>query len=176
MPVSMDPIPSPFVSGPSSEPEFLLDDDAFDGIGPDPTTSFSLPEIAMVRKDLKKIREAFPERSQFAVIDLDFFFLLSIRLSRSELHASDLIVLSFLLAHFDHRHPVIRFTLTEIANRIRRDVSQVRRSMRKLEKFGWVRFERRGAIELCPAIVRSANKKYRAIHFRHANYRFHGDR
>jgi hypothetical protein len=163
----MQSIPSPFLSDELSlarEP----DDSPLVGDVIDSFAALSPMEAAPLRKELQRMREVFPERSQFAVIDLDCCMLLAVQLSSSELQGFDVMVLMFLLANFDHKYPVIHLTLSELARQLDRNVSQVRRSMRKLEKLSWARFNRRGLIQLSPVIMRSANKKYRAIHFRHA--------
>lgn len=168
----MQPLPSPFVS----------DDSIPLAIGAPNGRSSYKPAIpppmdeTQLRQDLHRMREVFPGRSDFALIDLDCCILLSTQLGKSELQGFDVMVLLFLLAHFDHKCPIVHLTLTELAQQLDRNVSQVRRSMRKLEKLHWARFNRRGQIQVSPVLMRSANKKFRAIHFRHAASPFRRDR
>jgi hypothetical protein len=164
----MEPVPSPFLTS----LDFVSDraaDDRSDITDP------KLFDTTHTRKELAELRTSFPGRSQFAVIDLDCCLLLSLQLCQSRLQGFDVTVLLFLLAHFDHKKPTIKISLTEMARQLDRHTSQVRRSMRRLEELGWARFDRRGSIELSPIIIRSANPKYRAIQFRHADNPFRRD-
>lgn len=158
----MDPVPSPFL--PDSTENHLSSSDQ------------SLLDSIRIRQQSQKLRRAFPNRSEFAVLDLDCCLLLALQSLESELRGFDVTVLLFLLAHFNHRSPTVKINMTELSRQMKRKASQVRRSIRNLEQLGWARFDRRGSIELSPVLIRSANPKYRAIHFRHAASSSCGDR
>lgn len=169
----MQPVPSPFLPQPDATSIGVAINPA-DADSRDPFLDAGLEafDTTELRQQLSRLRDSFPERSDFAVIDLDCCLLLALQLSRSDLQGFDLVVLLFLLAHFDHKRPTIKLSLSEIARQLDRQPSQVRRSMRKLERLGWARFDRRGLIQISPVMLRSANSRYRAMHFRHASTPF----
>ena len=128
-------------------------------------------DVQALRLALDAVAKQFPDRSDFAVIDLDCFLLMAQQLLDSRLQGFDVTVLLFLLAHFNHRRPAINLSLAEIARQLNRDASQVRRSMRRLERLHWAHLSRTGGISINPVVMRSANPRFRAIHFRHASSR-----
>lgn len=166
----MQAVPSPFL--PSTDFAFAPDPELHRSRDLNLETDLVPFDNTALREQLKHLRQVFPDRSDFAVVDLDCCLLLALQLAHSDLQGFDLTVLLFLLAHFDHKRPLIKLSLSEVARQLDRQSSQVRRSMRKLEQLGWTRYDRRGCIQVSPVLLRSANPRYRAIHFRHATTPF----
>ena len=128
------------------------------------------PEVSAVA-NLQERLHALPPipgyRSRFGLIDIDCFRLLALQLAGSDLQGFDVAVLLFLLGHFNHKRHSVPICISEAANLLDRQASQVRRSVRKLEGLGWLYSDSCHHLWFNPLCLRSANRKHQAIAFRH---------
>lgn len=137
-----------------------------------PEASDHEPSHAALNDALDALRNGFPGRSEFAITNMDSLLLLSKQLLESTLQGFDLAVLLFLMGHFQHKRPFIPFPIGDIASTLDRQPSQIRRSINKLKRLGWILADNRGDLMLNTHLLRSANPRYRAIGFRLARERF----
>lgn len=171
------PVTALFLDPPPVSP-FLADPAAF-SITSDPPTARSARQSsdqnlvnAELLDALDRLRDSFPGRSEFAITNMDTLLLLSKQLLESTLQGFDLAVLLFLMGHFQHKRPFIPFPIGDIAETLDRHPSQVRRSITKLKRLGWVLADSRGDLMLNTHLLRSANPRYQAIGFRLARETF----
>lgn len=113
--------------------------------------------------ELEAISGYGPKRAEFAITSMNCLLLLSRQLLKSRLQGFDLAVLLFLMGHFHHKRIRLPLNASEIASALDRDGSQVRRSISKLKRHGWLLDDGQGGFMLNNRLLRSANPKYQAM-------------
>lgn len=132
----------------------------------------TLLEPQSLLDELEAISNYGPKRAEFAITSMNCLMLLSRQLLNSCLQGFDLAVLLFLMGHFHHKRIRLPLNASEIASALDRDSSQVRRSISKLKRHGWLLDDGQGGLILNNRLLRSANPRYQAMGQRLTHERF----